>query len=59
MKMLEVFPIAMLSTAAAVVTWFVFFQYTDIDLFSSYYSIFIFPVLFGSISILIYKKMRG
>lgn len=58
MEMLEVLPIAMFATAMAVLTWFVLYQYTDIQIFQSFYSALIFPIIFGFVMILFYKKYK-
>ncbi|MGM0405824.1 MAG: hypothetical protein ACQEQM_06765 [Thermoplasmatota archaeon] len=58
MEMLEVLPIAMFATAMAVLTWFVLYQYTDIQIFQSFYSALIFPIIFGFVMIFIYKKYK-
>lgn len=53
MEALEIIVIAMLSTAFALITWYIFYSMTDIGFFQSFYAVLIFPVIFATILIFI------
>ncbi|MFO7792713.1 MAG: hypothetical protein R6W73_07025 [Candidatus Saliniplasma sp.] len=58
MKMIEIILVAVIATGLAVISWFALYQYTDIYFFQSFYSILIFPLIFGVSIIMIYNRLK-
>ncbi len=58
MKMIEIMLVAVIATGLAVISWFFLYRYTDIYFFKTYYSIMIFPIIFGIIIMMTYKRLK-